>query len=62
VKIANFQKFEENGGEAWLAFRLFFIFFLNNHVCFLFCGKYRRMQLFGYGVRKNPSPIPLPKI
>jgi hypothetical protein len=40
--------------------RLFFFFFLFNHVCFLFWGKYRRVQLFGYGVRKNPSPLPPP--
>jgi hypothetical protein len=38
---------------------IFFFFFLN-HICSLFGGKYSRMQLFGYGVKKKPNPYTKP--
>jgi len=30
-------------------------------MCVHFLGNYTRVQLCGYGVQKNPSPIPPPK-
>jgi len=56
VKIPKISKIREIGEAKHGALVQRFFFFLFNHVCFLFWGKYRRMQLFGYGVRKKPIP------
>src|SRR3981081_3679824 len=37
-----------------------FFFFFYLIMCVHFLGNYTRMQLFGYGVEKNPSPITSP--